>query len=110
MRTKFLAVLFCALLTLPAARLSAEEASDKAKIEEGATTYENFCATCHGMELQNNGGVAFDLRRLRGNEHTRFVNSVLHGKQAMPAWEGTLTSEQIEGLWAYVRTNANDAK
>lgn len=106
MRMRFFAVLLCALAT----DAVADEASVKAKIEDGATTYENYCATCHGMELQNNTGVAFDLRRLHADEHPRFVNSVLHGKKAMPAWEGTLTEDQIEALWAYVRANANDAK
>ncbi|MDB5405864.1 MAG: cytochrome c like protein [Rhodospirillales bacterium] len=106
MRKRFLAVAFCALAT----QAAAEDAADKAKIEDGATTYENYCATCHGMELRNNTGVAFDLRRLHADEHPRFVNSVLHGKQAMPAWDGTLTTDQVEELWAYVRANANDAK
>jgi mono/diheme cytochrome c family protein len=106
MRNSFLAVLFCVL----AAPAVAEESADKAKIEDGATVYENFCATCHGMEMQNNSGVSYDLRRLHANEHTRFVNAVLHGKQAMPAWEGTVNDQQIEALWAYVRANATDAK
>jgi mono/diheme cytochrome c family protein len=106
MRKRFLAAVFCVLATGAAA----DEAADKAKIEDGATVYENFCATCHGTELQNNSGVSFDLRRLHADEHNRFVNSVLHGKQAMPAWEGTVSEPQIEALWAYVRANANDAK
>jgi mono/diheme cytochrome c family protein len=31
---------------------------------------------------------------------------VLHGKQAMPSWQGVLTGEQIEELWAYIRAHA----
>jgi len=74
---------------------------------EGARVYENSCETCHGVDLQANPGVAFDLRQLRANEHERFVNSVLHGKNKMPPWQGKLSTEDIENLWAYIRANAN---
>jgi len=73
---------------------------------KGARIYETKCSNCHGDDLQNNSGIAFDLRRLKADEHSRFVESVLHGKRAMPSWQGALTMEQIENLWAYVRTHA----
>jgi mono/diheme cytochrome c family protein len=81
-------------------------AADDAAVRKGAKIYENNCSTCHGDDLVNNSGIAFDLRRLHADEHPRFVNSVLHGKNAMPAWQGKLTDEQIESLWAYIRANA----
>jgi alcohol dehydrogenase (cytochrome c) len=74
---------------------------------EGARVYDNYCADCHGVDLQANPGVAFDLRRLRANEHERFVNSVLHGKNRMPAWQDKLTAAEIEDLWAYIRAHAS---
>ena len=83
-------------------------AADDAAVRKGAKIYENNCATCHGDELQNNSNIAFDLRRLKADEHPRFVNSVLHGKNVMPSWEGALTMDQIENLWAYIRANANE--
>jgi len=87
--------------------LAQPAAADEAAARIGAKIYENNCSTCHGDELQNNSGIAFDLRRLKPEEHSRFVNSVLQGKNAMPSWEGALTMEQIENLWAYVRAYAN---
>jgi cytochrome c6 len=90
------------LIALPCAA----SAQDAAAVRKGAKTYENNCSTCHGDDLQNNSGIAFDLRRLHADEHPRFVNSVLHGKNAMPAWAGKLTDDQIESLWAYIRANA----
>jgi mono/diheme cytochrome c family protein len=92
-------------LTFSAIALSRACAEDTAA-DKGALVYDKYCATCHGDELQNNSGIAFDLRRLKADEHPRFVNSVLHGKKVMPAWQGVLTSEQIEQLWAYIRANA----
>ena len=68
----------------------------------------DYCATCHGEELQNNSGVTFDLRRLREGDHSRFVASVIDGKGAMPSWKSVLDADQIETLWAYIRANAND--
>jgi mono/diheme cytochrome c family protein len=81
-------------------------AADDAAVRKGAKIYENNCSTCHGDGLQNNSGIAFDLRRLHADEHARFVNSVLRGKNVMPSWEGKLNDDQIECLWAYIRANA----
>ena len=89
-----------ALALFPAAALG-DDAADR-----GASIYENRCATCHGEELQNNSnGLTFDLRRLKPDEHERFVNSVLNGKNKMPPWKGVLTETQVEQLWAYIRAN-----
>jgi mono/diheme cytochrome c family protein len=84
------------------ARASFAEDSNAA----GARLYANNCANCHGDDLENNAHIAFDLRRLRADEHARFVDSVLHGKNRMPPWEGVLDAAQIESLWAYIRANA----
>ena len=95
-------ILALAFSAIALSRAVAEEtAADK-----GARVYDKYCATCHGDDLQNNSGIAFDLRRLKADEHPRFVNSVLHGKKVMPAWQGVLTPAQIEELWAYIRAHA----
>jgi mono/diheme cytochrome c family protein len=98
----------CRLLVVILAAASPARAADEAAVRSGAKIYENNCATCHGDELQNNSNIAFDLRRLKADEHGRFVNSVLQGKNAMPSWDGALTADQIECLWAYIRANANE--
>jgi mono/diheme cytochrome c family protein len=90
------------LMSLSLSHISAEEIS----ASTGARIYDKNCSQCHGDDLQNNSGVALDLRRLKAEEHSRFVDSVLHGKRAMPSWEGALSMEQIENLWAYVRAHA----
>src|SRR5262245_2303792 len=79
--------------------------ADSAKAETGAMTYEAYCASCHGTELNNTApGVTFDLRRLRPDERSRFVNSVLNGKNQMPPWQGVLDMEQIDALWTYIQS------
>ena len=81
--------------------------ADDAATAQGERIYENYCATCHGEQLKNNSaGLTFDLRRLKPDEHARFVNSVLNGKNKMPPWKGVLEEGEIEQLWAYLRANA----
>jgi mono/diheme cytochrome c family protein len=83
-------------------------AVDSTKAEAGAMIYDSYCASCHGVELNNTSpGVTFDLRRLRADEHSRFVNSVLDGKNQMPPWRGVLEMEQIDALWAYIRATVD---
>jgi cytochrome c oxidase subunit 2 len=73
---------------------------------QGERVYENYCATCHGEQLQNNsGGQTFDLRRLTRDDYPRFLNAVLNGKNKMPPWKGELAQTQIDAIWAYIRAN-----
>jgi len=95
-----LALASCPRLAVPFA------AAEDQAAERGARLYDKYCASCHGDDLRNNSGVAFDLRRLKAGEHARFVNSVLHGKNAMPSWQGVLSQPQLEDLWAYIGEHA----
>ncbi len=86
----------------------AATATNAEKVAAGATVYADYCSNCHGEQLQNtSGGVTFDLRRLRPDERSRFVNSVFNGKNQMPPWRGVLSLEQIEFIWTYIRANVD---
>jgi mono/diheme cytochrome c family protein len=88
----------------PSSALAVEDSRGKA----GAETYVQRCAPCHLEELNNvSGGWSFDLRRLRPDEHDRFVDSVTTGKDNMPSWYGILNSEEIEAVWAYIRATVD---
>ncbi len=90
-------------LLLGAAGFGSAQAQDAAKVGEGEMIYSDYCSTCHGEQLRNtSGGVTFDLRRLKREEHERFVNSVNNGKNQMPPWRGVLDDNQIESIWAYI--------
>ena len=93
-------VLIGALMTAPAA------AQDRAKIEAGAEVYDMHCATCHGERLRNTG-AAFDLLQLKPNERARFDEAVKDGKGQMPPWAGVLSAEEIDQIWAYIRSRAD---
>src|SRR5215831_3048527 len=81
-------------------------AAEEAAADKGERIYENYCANCHGEQLQNNSnGLTFDLRRLKPDERARFVDAVTNGRNKMPPWKGVLDEMQIEQLWSYVRAN-----
>lgn len=82
----------------------AAPAADQALVQKGASLYQLRCEGCHGEALRNtSGGWSFDLRRLRPDEHDRFVESVTSGKDNMPSWYGVLTPDDIEAIWSYIR-------
>lgn len=79
-----------------------------ADADEGENIYENYCVNCHGEGLVNtSGGVTFDLRKLKPDEHDRFINSVTNGKRQMPPWKGVLDREKMEDIWAYIRATVD---
>jgi mono/diheme cytochrome c family protein len=93
-----------ALAALP----SLAAAADAAQVEKGATVYALRCEGCHGQGLRNtSGGWSFDLRKLRPNEHERFVESVTSGKDNMPSWYGILKDDEIEAIWSYIRATVD---
>jgi mono/diheme cytochrome c family protein len=95
--------LFIGALTVVAAAL----AQDRAKIQAGAEVYAERCSACHGERLRVTGG-AFDLLKLRPDERERFDKAVNDGKGQMPPWGGVLSPEEIDQLWAYVRSRADN--
>jgi mono/diheme cytochrome c family protein len=86
----------------------AATAAGNARAEAGGAVYALRCSSCHGEGLNNtSGGWSFDLRKLRPDEHNRFVDSVTTGKDNMPSWYGILSDEEIESIWAYIRATVD---
>lgn len=107
-RTQLLGLLCCFVWSGGLAPYPAS-AVERSLVEAGAEIYAQRCAGCHGEDLHNmSGGWSFDLRRLRPDEHDRFVDSVTTGKDNMPSWYGILKSEEIEAIWAYIRATVDE--
>jgi mono/diheme cytochrome c family protein len=70
--------------------------------EAGRKVYVSSCTRCHGISLVVSSSAFYDLRTFPQGEKERFVRSVSKGIRAMPAWESTLSAEQIESLWLYI--------
>src|SRR5262245_58042738 len=94
---------FCVLVAFPSAAIAA--ADNATLVRAGEALYGEQCAVCHGPAMRNPGG-SFDLRNLKANERARFEKSVYDGKGQMPPWRGILTAQQLNELWAYLRTRA----
>jgi mono/diheme cytochrome c family protein len=51
------------------------------------------------------GTAVYDLRQFPHEQKGRFIQSVARGKNdRMPAWGDVLGQDDLEGLWAYVKT------
>lgn len=85
-----------------AARFAAAAEADL--IGDGRDLYAETCAMCHGRDMINPGTLSFDLRTFPKDDPERFRNSVLNGKNAMPAWRDKLSDDDVAALWAYVRS------
>ncbi len=95
-------------IAVVAAAAPPTRAADNSLAEKGAQIYVDRCSACHGENLRNtSGGWSFDLRRLRPDEHDRFVQSVTNGKDNMPSWYGVLKPEDIDAIWAYIRATVD---
>jgi mono/diheme cytochrome c family protein len=96
-----------AVISLLLALASVHCADAEESVAQGERVYENYCATCHGEQLQNNSsGLTFDLRRLKADDYSRFANSVRNGKNKMPPWKGVLDDAQVDQVWAYIRATS----
>jgi mono/diheme cytochrome c family protein len=85
-------------LTLASTTAAAQGAADA---KRGSQLYAEHCQTCHGRNMSG-GEWAIDLKTFPKGERARFVDSVTHGKNAMPPWGDLLKPDDIAALWAYV--------
>lgn len=78
--------------------------------DDAATTFKAKCAMCHGADAAGNTamGKKFNIPDLRVPEiqkktKAELVNAIAKGKNKMPAFEGKLTSDEVNDLASYVR-------
>ena len=67
---------------------------------------EAVCSTCHTLtDAGSNGQIGPNLNEIRPDK-MRVMNIVANGIGVMPAYEGQLTSEEIEAVSYYVSAAA----
>ena len=97
--------MFTVVLALVSASAGAQDPTAKpfppAQIKKGAQLYATNCSTCHGNRMAN-PEWAIDLRTFPRDQYARFIDSVTHGKNAMPPWGDLLKPDDIEALWSYL--------
>src|SRR3954454_3689442 len=77
------------------------------QIGAGEQVYEEHCATCHGVKLRRTGAIP-DLKEQKADGRARFDQMVMGGRGQMPAWEGIISRDELNQLWEYIRSRAND--
>src|SRR5712672_1929923 len=85
----------------------AQPARAQSPAEAGRELYVEHCAQCHGERLMATGSAP-DLKLLGADQRARFDGIVRDGKGQMPAWAGMITDEQIDQVWAYIRSRAQN--
>jgi mono/diheme cytochrome c family protein len=88
---------------LAIAALAQQRLPDKAKVEAGETVYSTYCAPCHGDQLVSTGQFP-NLQRLTPADRAKFYSTVRDGRNQMPPWRGVVSDEQIDQIWAYIRS------
>ena len=81
-------------------------ADETAVLSQAEKPYQTLCSHCHGLKMVNPGTSSYDLRRWPKNDRAGFYDSVINGKNSMPAWGDVLLPGEIELLWYYVKTRA----
>jgi cytochrome c55X len=80
--------------------------ADAERVTKGKALYAQLCSHCHGFGMVNPGNVVPDLREFPKDDKQRFIDTVAHGRNnRMPPWGDLLSSEDIEELWAYIRSH-----
>jgi len=85
------------------------EQVDAQMAAEGKALYARHCSNCHGFNVVNPSTVTYDRRQFPHDQKERFVHSVTEGKNGrMPRWGDLLSREDIDDLWAYVKTGGKE--
>jgi len=97
----FLTLMLVFAFLLPSASLA----------QDAAATFKSKCAMCHGADGSGKTtmGEKLNIRDLHSADVQKQSDAdlsqiITKGKNKMPAYDGKLTKEQIDGLVAFVRS------
>ena len=98
-------VLVCVVVCAAVFPCGVVSAQDASQAEAGEMLYDEHCSSCHGENLRSSGAIP-DLRELGPGDRPRFDKMVSEGKDQMPSFQGVLNAQQLDQLWAYIRSRA----
>ena len=92
--------------------------SNKDSIARGAKSYATLCVSCHGDKALGDGVLAASLdpkpTNLKamsgGHKDGDFAWKIANGRGAMPAWETTLSENDIWDLVNFIQDLKNEGK
>ncbi len=81
-----------------------------ADLQQGAQVFSANCAACHvgggNVVMSNKTLSQEDLEAYGMNSIEAIVNQATYGKNAMPAFQGRVTPEQLQDVAAYILDQA----
>ncbi len=86
--------------------------ADEESIERGSKLYSQFCAYCHGVDIeglppektalsQNTPNLKI---RLKEHTHGDFYYKIIHGRGEMPSFKEDLMAEEIWSIIHYIKS------
>jgi mono/diheme cytochrome c family protein len=96
----------CVFSALLAAGCFTGGAASAADFFNGEKVYGRYCESCHGARGQGVIGGAPNFSRGQGlmKPDALLYDSILKGKNAMPAFRGVLTEEEFYDVITYIRS------
>ena len=86
---------------------ASEKANSIAEMEgdavAGATLYATHCQACHGEDGAS-GSVQKDIVEDLSYGDAHVIQAILYGEDSMPAFENTLSEQEIADIVAYLHT------
>lgn len=70
----------------------------------GAEIYSQVCSNCHGSDLEGRVGPALGPSTNAAQQPDEYLETtILRGRGSMPSFSGSLTTEQVDRVVAYLR-------
>lgn len=80
---------------------SGSESTAQGDVDNGSKVYESNCLSCHGQEGAGGNGPALQGDDV-ASDYDKTVKQVKNGGGGMPAFEGTLSEQEIADVSTYI--------
>jgi mono/diheme cytochrome c family protein len=108
-RIKIFALLISVLFVLAVLMLNTKPGVMTVHAQDGAAIYASSCVRCHGTDgkAQTPKGKQTGATNLASAKwkpgEARDIRLITNGKGKMPAFKATLSAEEIQAVWSYIR-------
>lgn len=108
-RIKIFAVLIAILFVATVLMMNTKPVATVAYAQDGAAIYASSCIRCHGADGKaqtpkgkQTGATNLTSAKWKPNQ-AKDIRLITKGKGRMPAFKATLSAEEIQAVWSYIR-------
>lgn len=108
-RIKIFVILIAVLFVAAVLTMNTKPGVTIAYAQDGAAIYASSCVRCHGADgkAQTPKGKQTGATNLTGAKwqpnQTKDIRLISNGKGRMPGFKATLSAEEIQAVWSYIR-------